>query len=259
MKSRRIFDPWGVVFGLAVPLVAAVAGLVLTAAWDARLPAEIITHWGTEGPDGWSPPTTASWVYALAIVFVGAGCASFAALAQGLLMMRRILLIVGLTVTGLLAVLQITTLWIQLDSTPRADIELPSETIGLGILFGFAVGALGAALLRDYRVRTPATVAPDPALPRGPAVEVHDTIGFSTVGVCVIYAVGIALAFLACATIDSNWPLWVALTVLALLIGAIRFDITVDERGVRVRNMGTTAIDLGIDEIVEAKVVQLSP
>ncbi|WP_068276068.1 DUF1648 domain-containing protein [Aldersonia kunmingensis] len=258
MNTRRIFDPWGLAFGVLLPLLAAASGLVLTSIWESRLPTEIVTHWGLDGPDGYSTPMSFAWVFALVTMFVGGGCASFAALAQALLMWRRIMLVTGLVVTGLLSTLLVAVLWVQLDTAKGDDVELPGAAIGLGVLIGSALGVLGASLLRDYRVRVPALGPPDAKLPRGAAEPWRMVGGFGTVGIVVIAAIGVGIALLACGTIGSTWPLWVGLPVIVLVVGGLRYDVTIDSTGVRVRNFGLTTFDVDMDEIIGAKLTDVA-
>jgi hypothetical protein len=258
VNTRRVFDPWGVAFGVVLPLFAAAGGLLLTLLWESRLPDRIVVHWGSAGPEDYSEPMTASWVFALAIVFVGGGCSAFSALAQALLTWRRIMLVAGLTVTGLLSTLQVAILAVQLDAVAGEDVQLPSAAIALGIVNGFAIGAVGAGLLRDYRIRVPALEPPDPRLPRGAAQPIKFFGGFGVVGLVVLAALGIGGALLACATVGTSWPLWIALPVIVLVLAGLRYDITVDGAGVRVRNLGLTSFELDLEEITGARLTHVA-
>lgn len=259
MSSRRVFDPVGVIFGVALPLAAAATVLIVANAWNSRLPAEIASHWSGRTPDGFSDPMSLAGVFALIIVIVGGGCCGVAALAQALLLMRRAMLLIGLTVVGLLLTLFVSVLWIQLDVTSVADVELPSNAIAIGVLVGLAAGALGAALLRDHRDRAPATEPPSPELPRGPMHAVRDIVGFGRVGTVVVAVIALGSAWLAGVFVGSAWPLFAALPVVVVLLALMRFDVIVDAAGVRVRNCGLTSIDIGMDEVLGAKVDHVSP
>ena len=114
MTTRRSFDPAGVVFGLLLPLAAALAGLILTKVWEPRLPDQIATHWSGTKPNGFGTPMSTAWIFALVILLVGGGCCAVAAFAQALLIMRRCMLLIGLTVVGLMLSLQVTVLHLSL-------------------------------------------------------------------------------------------------------------------------------------------------
>ena len=259
MTRGRIFDPAGVAFGVVVPLVAAGLGLALTRFWQSRLPAQIATHWSTDRPDEFSEPMSSAWLFALVIVLIGGGCCCVAALAQALLLMRRAMLLIGLSVVGVLSTLQIVTLWIQLDKTDVSDVELPWAAVSVGVAIGCVVGAIGATFLKDYRVRPAAAERPDAKLPRGPAHTVRDVAGFGRIGTIVFAVVAFGAAGLACRAVGGIWPLVAAFPVVLVLLALMRFEVIVDASGLRVRNFGLTSIDIGIDEVTGAKLVDVNP
>ena len=259
MTRGRIFDPAGVAFGVVVPLAAAGLGLLLTGVWQSRLPAQIATHWSTERPDGFSHPMSSAWLFTLIILLIGGGCCGVAALAQALLLMRRAMLLIGLSVVGVLSTLQVVTLWIQLDKTDVSDVELPWAAISVGVLIGCAVGALGAAFLKDYRDRTPAAERPDAKLPRSRAHTVRDVAGFGIIGTIVFAGVAFGAAGLASWAVGGIWPLVAAFPVVLVLLALMRFEVIVDASGLRVRNFGLTSIDIDIDEVTGAKVIDVNP
>ncbi|MDF3306605.1 DUF1648 domain-containing protein [Rhodococcus sp. T2V] len=261
MNSSRVVDPAGAVFGLLLPVIAALSGVILTTVWEPRLPAQIATHWTTTSPDGFSTPMSSAWTFALVTVLFGGGCAAIAALAQAMLMMRRTMLVVGLSVVGMILTVQVVLLSVQLDVTDPADTELPLWSLGLGVVIGAVVGLIGAALLRDYRPRVAATGTPDPRLPRAddPAT-VADTVGFGTVGSLVLLLIlGVAPALAVCLLVDGWWPLAVFVPVGLLIVSLLRFRVIVDRTGIRVVNMGMTALQYRIEEIEGARVDVIRP
>ncbi|MFE7418410.1 DUF1648 domain-containing protein [Rhodococcus sp. NPDC057529] len=261
MNSSRVVDPAGAVFGLLLPVIAALSGVILTTVWEPRLPPQIATHWTTTSPDGFSTPMSSAWTFALVTVLFGGGCAAIAALAQAMLMMRRTMLVVGLSVVGLILTVQVVLLSVQLDVTDPANTALPMWSLGLGVVIGAVVGLIGAALLRDYRPRVAATGTPDPRLPRadGPAT-VADAVGFGTVGSLVLLLIlGVAPALAVCLLVDGWWPLAVFVPVGLLIVSLLRFRVIVDGSGIRVVNMGMTALQYGIEEIEGARVDVIKP
>jgi hypothetical protein len=255
-----VADPAGVVFGVLVPLAAAALGVALTKHWEHRLPARMATHWRDRGPDSFAAPMSAAGTYALVIVLVGGGVGAVAALERALLLMRRTLLIVCLTVVGVMTSAQLTTLVAQLDHTDVSRVRLPWSMIPIGALCGLMLGVLAASLLRDHRVRTPATVPPAAALPRLPAAgPVRDIVGFGRTGTVVFVTVTLAVVGWGCAADGAIWPLAVAGPVVLTLAGLMRFDVTAGPDGVRVRNFGMVSLDLSAAEIAGATVLEVSP
>ncbi|MFC9786718.1 DUF1648 domain-containing protein [Rhodococcus sp. NPDC127528] len=260
MSQTRTFDPAGVLFGVTIPVLAAAAGLVLTRMWQERLPASIATHWSGENPDGFTTLWSAAWTFAIVIVLIGGGAAAIAAIAGALLMMRRTMLIVGLTVVGLMFAIWVALLRAHLDLAAAEGARLPTAAIGVGVLAGAAVGLLGGSLLRDYRPRTATTDRPDPSLPRGPLdLPIVDRRGLGAGTTAVLIAVGAAITLGLCRLAGSWWLLAIFLPVCVLIVGLLRFRVTVDENGIRIYNMGMCALDYRVDEIVGAKVDEVNP
>ncbi|KAA0025002.1 DUF1648 domain-containing protein [Antrihabitans cavernicola] len=257
--KQRTFDPVGVLFGIGLPVVAAVVGVLVTHLWRHRLPDRLATHWSGAAPNGFSDPTTSAWTFALITLLVAGGCCAVAALAQPLLIMRRAMLLIGLTVLGLLVTLQLTILIVQLDITDSSDVRLPTWAIGVGALGGFCVGVIGAALLRDHRRKPAAPEPPAPDLPRGQRTAVLDTVGFTRTGTATFAVVALGVAALGWWFVGSFWPVVAVVPVLVVVVGVMRYRIVVDGDGIRVRNLGMTSIDVGIDEIEGARVTEVSP
>jgi hypothetical protein len=46
--------------------------------------------------------------------------------------------------------------------------------------------------------------------------------------------------------------------VIVLVVGGLRYDITIDATGIRVRNFGLTTFDVGMDEIIGAKLTDVA-
>ncbi|WP_027502201.1 DUF1648 domain-containing protein [Rhodococcus sp. UNC363MFTsu5.1] len=260
MSNSRTFDPAGVLFGIGVPVLAAAVGLTVTRLWSPRLPDTVATHWAGSGPDGFSTPGSLAATMVIVILLVGCGASAIAALAGALLMMRRAMLIVGLTVVGLLLTLWIALLATQLDLASAVEEALPMTWIGLGIVAGAAVGILGASMLRDHRERSAATLPPDPRLPRGPLdLPITVRLGLGPATTAVLLGTGTAITGLLCARAGSWWPLAVFLPVSLLMVGLLRFRVTLDETGLWVHNMGMTAVGYGVEELVGANVEEVNP
>lgn len=258
--GARVVDPVGVLFGVVLPAAAAAAGVVLTYLLAPRLPDEIATHWSGSAPDGYMTPTASAWSVAAIVLVVGGGCCAVAALAQAQLMTRRIMLLLGLTVVGLIAAAQVTMITTQLDATTATETPLPVAGIVLGAVVGAVVGMIGAALLRDRRARVVATEAPPADLPRGATdLPLTDQVGMGAGGLLATGVVVTAPAALVCWLADAWWPLWIYVPFVVLGVALLQFRLVVDADGIRVQNMGMAAIEYGTDEVLGARVVEIRP
>ncbi len=198
-KALRTFDPAGVVFGVVVPLVVAALGLVLAYLWQGRLPEQVATHFSGTEPDDFSNPLSNAWTLAIVIVLVGGGCSAVASLARVLLIMRRTMLIIGLTVVGTIGVLQIATLVRELDMATEQSVTVPGWAMAVGTVVGFAAGLFGASRLRDHRERVLATSPPHSDLPRcSPELPLVVHVGASRIAGITVVAVSLAGAALTC-------------------------------------------------------------
>ncbi|WP_137722915.1 DUF1648 domain-containing protein [Prescottella subtropica] len=260
--TSRVVDPAGAVFGIVVPLLAAASGVALTYALLPRLPERLATHWSGSGgsPDDFMSPTASAWTMAAIVALVGGGCCAIAALAQAQLMMRRLMLLIGLAVTGLIVAAEFAMILGQVDLTDTSDVPLPTGTIVTGLLIGTAVGLAGAALLRDHRVRVPATAPPAADLPRGDAaLPITDEVGMSTAGLAGTALAVAAPAALVCWLAGGWWPMGVYLPAVLLAVVVLQFRLVVDADGIRVKNLGMATIAYGVDELEGAKVEHVRP
>lgn len=259
MKTKT-FDPAGVIFGVVVPVLAAALGVIVARLWSARLPDQIATHWSGTQPDGFTSPTTSAWTLAIVTVIVGGGCSAVAALAHALLLMRRTMLMIGLTVVGLITVLQLAILARQLDATDVGSVEVPGWALGVGTAVGFSVGLLGASLLRDYRERVPADAHPPEALPRSDEeLPIIESLGAGRVALVVLFAILGAGAALTCWLSQSWWPIAIFLPLAVLPVSLMRYELVVDRSGLHITSLGMAAFDYSLDEITGASVREVDP
>ena len=259
MKTKT-FDPAGVIFGVVVPVLAAALGVIVARLWSARLPDQIATHWSGTQPDGFTSPTTSAWTLAIVTVIVGGGCSAVAALAHALLLMRRTMLMIGLTVVGLITVLQLAILARQLDATDVGSVEVPGWALGVGTAVGFSVGLLGASLLRDYRERVPADAPPPEALPRADEeLPIIESLGAGRVALVVLFAILGAGAALTCWLSQSWWPIAIFLALAVLSVSLMRYELVVDRSGLHITSLGMAAFDYSLDEITGASVREVDP
>lgn len=253
-------DPAGAFFGLVVPVLAAAAGVAATYALAPRLPEQIATQWSGGTPTSFMSPTASAWTMAAIVLLVGGGCSAVAALAQAQLMMRRMMLLIGSAVVGVIVAAEFAMVLGQLDLADASDAELSAGPLVLGLLVGTGVGLLGASLLRDHRVRTPATEPPPADLPRGAAeLPIADEVGMSAGGLVATGAALAAPAALVCWLAGAWWPMGVYLPVVLLAVTLLQFRLVVDADRIRVQNLGMAAVEYGTDEVLGAKVEHVHP
>src|SRR5699024_5710101 len=141
---------------------------------------QIATHWSDgSGTDGFSSPWSHAGVIAALIVLIGGGIGAVAAAAPVQLMLRRVMLGVSGVVTGLIATVDIVLLAGQRGLQDASAARLEEWSIGVGVLVGLVIGLVGAASLRDHRVRVPASAPPPAGLPRADPLDlpVTDSVG----------------------------------------------------------------------------------
>ncbi|MFY2790305.1 DUF1648 domain-containing protein [Rhodococcus sp. MALMAid1271] len=259
-KSVRTFDPVGVLFGVVVPLAVAALGPVLAHLWHSRLPEQVATHFSGTDPDDFSNPISSTWTLAIVIVLVGGGCSAVASLARVLLIMRRTMLIIGLTVVGVIGVLQIATLVRELDLASGQSVTIPGWAIAAGSVVGFAAGLFGASRLRDHREHVLATSPPHSDLPRcGAELPLVVRVGASRLAGITVVAVALAAAALTCYLSGSLWPIFLFAPLTILTLSLLRFTVHIDSDGLYVSSLGMAAFDYDIDEITGASVRTVHP
>jgi len=257
--SPRVIDPAGVFFGVVVPVLAAAAGVVLTYVLEPRLPEQIATQWSGGAAGSFTSPTTSAWSMAAIVLLIGGGCSAMAALAQAQLMMRRVMLLIGLTVVGVIVTGEIAMIVGQVDAA-ATDATAPVGALVLGFALGAVVGLVGASLLRDYRVRAVAGQAPAADLPRGTVdLPIADQVGMGAGGLVGTALALAAPAVLVCWLTGVWWPLGLYLPVVLLAVVLLQFRLVVDADSIRVQNMGMSVLEYGTDEVLGAKVTHLRP
>ncbi|CAH0281276.1 MAG: DUF1648 domain-containing protein [Rhodococcus sp.] len=259
-KSLRTFDPAGVVFGVVLPLAVAALCLVLAYLWEGRLPDQVATHFSGTQPDDFSNPLANAWTVAIVIVLVGGGVSAVAALARVLLIMRRTMLIIGLTVVGTIGVLEIATLARELDLPTEQSVTIPGWAIAVGTVAGFAIGLFGATRLRDHRERVVATAPLHTDLPRcGLELPLVVPVGASRVAAVTVIALSAAGAGVTCYLSNSPWPIFLFVPLTILILSLLRFTVHIDSDGLYVSSLGMAAFDYDIAEITGASVRTVNP
>src|SRR5699024_6803324 len=129
-------------------------------------------------------------------------------------------------------------------------------SIGVGVLLGLVVGVAGAALLRDHRVRVPASAPPRAGLPRADrlVLPVADTVGAGGRVTVAVYGFLLVVAVAACILARSPWPLPLFAACALLAAAVLRFRVVLDCDGLRVLCLGAPVIGYGAEELAEADV-----
>jgi hypothetical protein len=122
------------------------------------------------------------------------------------------------------------------------------------------VGVAAATRLHDFRERRTVAASPPANLPRLARPEpITDTVGFSRGGTAVFVVIVVAAVIAGCAAARATWPIAAAVVVVAVVAGLMRFQVTVDATGVRVRNLGLLSLDVDLAEIAGAEVITVRP
>lgn len=248
--------------GLVAPLVILAASTVTASSWRDELPGRVATHWGTDGPDGFSglTPLLVWSTTVTAVVVVGLWGVAFW---RGRVRPVRQLsagLAVGLTT--LIAGTTLGTLAPQRGLADGADVGGVGWVIVIAIVASLVLGIGAAALTPPGRELT-GTPGPREDVPRialddsERAVWVRRTS--SSTGVLVV---GIAAALVTVAVVvgSSWWMLVVPATLVLLTVGMFSWVVTVDSAGLTVRStLGFPRRHLPINEILDATVDTVSP
>lgn len=248
--------------GLVLPLVILAVGAGVAASWRDELPARVATHWGSDGPDGFSSLSTL-------LVGTVAGCAvlvaafwAFAFWAGRVRNLRQLAVGLNVGVATLVAALTVGTLAPQRGLTDGSEVGGVGLAITVAVFGALALGLLVAlALPRDEP--SPETDRPRDDVPRIPltaderAVWVRRTSSSTGMVITLLAAVLVAAAV----TTAGTWGLLAVPVALVLLsLAMFSWVVTVDVTGLTVRStLGVPRKHLPVDEIVDATVDDVVP
>lgn len=274
--ARPTMTRWLLVVGGIVALVLA-AFLALFAAIRDELPAQVASHWGTDGVDGVSSAGSVLWtlVVLVAGIFVLMGVLSAALAVEA----RRLLGMVTVGLTGLLAVGLGGSLVMQRGLVdPHAAGDVGGQ-FALGLVAGAALAALVFWLLPT---RVPPATAhteaaakgsttgadqaggtasgdaadglpePEVVLPWSAAVPAGRG-GYVVLGLLLLLGVGLATT--PASVVATPVIVLVAVAVVAMLRSRLR----IDESGVQVRGLGITWLKAPAETIGGAEAGQVRP
>ena len=248
---------------LAVPVAVQAVTTAVALSWRGDLPDLVATHWGTDGPDGFSSVLSSVAIcgvvtIALALTFWAIGhfwgqASSTRRLAAGVSVGTAVFL--GGLVLGTLAAQRGLD-----DATQAGDIDL---ALGISMITAIAIGALVAWLLVPGDAEQAATTSVPTSAPRVPlpegerAVWIRQTSGRSGVGIMVVSTALTA----AMAVITGQWWMLTIPVVLAVL-GAtmLVWTVRVDARGLDVRSAaGWPRIHVPATSVEGATTRQVNP
>ncbi|GIJ00300.1 hypothetical protein CLV28_0025 [Sediminihabitans luteus] len=257
LRSRRVVALASTLASLAVLAV----GYLVPLRWVDELPDPVATHWGTDGPDGFTSldgigllaPTLvmAALVVLLGVLIAVLGTAAFA---------RRVLAGTSVGLAALVATLQIVSLGTQRGLADARDAT--DAGIGVSLLVALLVGAtVGLALPRDRPL--PATAPVDPDAPRA-SLDPHERAAWvaRTRGGpgLAIGALAIAGTAVVAVVLETWWLLLLPVLLGLLLAAMLEFVVRVDERGLQVCSaLGVPRTLVPADEVERAGVVAVDP
>lgn len=262
-RARRAF----LVVGLVVPLVIAAIAVAFIAAWLPDLPDPIITHWGPEGPNGFSSPVVFVWVQ----VVLGLGLPLLLTLPI-LGMMRnswgmtcRLLAAVSLGASALLAVAFVGSVAMQRESISTGWSIGTVLALGSGALV--LLGLIGWFVQPNVRAAAGgiSDAATQIALAPGEKVAWFGTAAMGRPG---IISLAVSVLILCATTVwvllagDDSWWILALVTVLLvlLILTTLVFRVRVNAAGLRVRSVvGWPRWNIAASEIADVKVLQVAP
>ncbi|MDQ0644846.1 DUF1648 domain-containing protein [Microbacterium murale] len=263
-RARRAF----LVVGLVVPIVITAVATALIAAWLPDLPDQITTHWGPEGPNGYSSPTVFVWVQAV----LGLAIPLLLTLPILVLMKNswgvtcRLLAAVSLGTSALLCVAFVGSVAMQRESVSAAWGIGPVLALGFGALI--LLGLIGWFVQPNVTTST-ARISDEasPHLRLAPGEKVA-WFGTAAMGRPGIISLAVSVLILCATTVwvfmigDGSWWILalVTLLVVALIATTLVFRVRVSSVGLRVRSaIGWPRWNIAASEIADVKVVQVVP
>ncbi|MCC2319376.1 DUF1648 domain-containing protein [Cellulomonas chengniuliangii] len=247
---------------LLIPALVLTATVVVAMSWAAELPDPVASHFGGDGPDGFSSLGSFVWTG----VGIGASLAALGwVIATGLgraAAARRTG--VGTAVGGslFLATSVLGTLDAQRGLADSAQTGGIDGVVLLCVIVGGLGGALAALLMPGDRPQpatapVPSTAAQVPLAPQERATWVRRVTGRSMIAVAAAVVAVSAITARVADTPAAAAPLAV---VLVVLLAHAQFTVTVDSRGLRVRSLlGFPRLTVPADEVLHAEEVSVSP
>lgn len=260
---RRVLDRVGLTAAIAIPAAGAAVPAVLTALWHGELPDPLRMPWtgGTDPAVSLSPWATSGVLIAVTLV-VGVAVMITAAVPAVPTLTRRVLLVAGASVTGLLVGIGSALLRanrdLPADTAADTALSMPWWPIGPAVLIGAVIGMICAAGLTVPRPIGTATAPPPTALPRADRPAPITVTGGASITllaamitVVVVIAVGTALA------VGAAWPVALFVPLIWLITVISRYRTRVDAAGVRVSSAAMALFVYPVAAITRAETVTM--
>lgn len=250
------------VTALAIPALVLAAAAALALSWAPELPDPVASHFGPQGPDGFTSLSAFVWTgVGIGALLAVLGWVIAALLGRASAARRTG---VGTAVGG--SLLLATSVLGSLDlQRGLADASLTPDVHGvmlLGVLIGGIGGALAALLTPGDRPQpttdpVPPTAARVPLAPQERATWVGRVTGSMIIAVAGVVALAAAVTAWAAHSTVALTPLAV---VILVLLAHVQFTVTVDSRGLQARSLlGFPRLTVPADEVLHAEEVMVSP
>ena len=257
------------VVALIVPIVVTTVALVVVLTWLPTLPAEVATHWGVGGVDGFGPPSTYIWLLiaiglGLPVLMAVVTLASVGAHWGGA---ARLMGALAAGMSALAAVMSIGSLAIQ------RDIADPADAPGVGVVMALAFAALLLVAAAAWAVQP--RVRPEQGRTLEARYAVHIEKGERVVWVATTTMPRGALAFLLLVLlglvalaaymlgtgVEGGWIAAVVVLVVGFALAATAsFRVQVTPEGFAARALlGWPRIRIPLAEVESARAVEISP
>jgi len=253
---------------LVVPLLVTLAALAVTFSVASTLPSSVAVHWNAAGvPDGFGSPYSFPILIAVICLPLDAIFGSIAVLASHrgpVTVMTKILALVGLFVSVLLAVTLGGALIREQAATSQVHVSLVSLPIGIGVA---AVLSVGAWLLLPKAVKVPRGDGGTPPAPVALGAQERASwirsatapagLTWGVVGFMIVIA-GIVLFSVLQRGGGTWWISFIPVVIFLLVLSTFAWTIRVDVRGVRMRSaLGVPTITVPLATIESAQVIEV--
>lgn len=248
---------------LGMLLVVAAVGLLLTFTWRAELPDPVATHWGTDGPDGFTSRAVAVWLPLLAPVIALLVGLPMLLMNARTAMVRRAANGLAVGVAAFVTGIVVMALGAQRGLTDAADVDVNGPIL-VGLLAGFVLGGIAAALTPGSR---PGAVAHEPipedarraALPDGAVAAWNGWTAMPAI--MLVGAAFVVIPVILAALGVMPWVVaLIGLLTALLVVSMSSFRVTAGVHGLQARSvLGWPTLRVPLAEIVEARVATAHP
>jgi len=246
---------------LVLPLALLVGAAVLVLGWRDELPDRIATHWGSDGPDGYSSFAGAFVPLAVgAVLCVGQWAFVMWRGHDGLT--RRGVTATSAGLGALFAVVEVGTIESQRGLADGSLAPAEGGTVTLALAAAVVLGAL-AFLLSPADPPRPALEPVAADARRLPLAPTQRAAWTRTVGspAALVPAVAAVVTTVTLAVVLEQWVLLTVPVALAALLAAmLLWRVTVDSRGLEATSvLGWPRVRVPLDEVQRADVVDVRP